>query len=389
MDSVTARGLIAKALENINAGRFEEAGLQLGAVIDDAAAPEAEKLAALGHRGYMQRERGTYEGALKDFERVAGMIPADLTTRGFVADLKRSLGRKEEAIREALEILKSDPMNGAATQVILKAQASGGIASESRDFVPGARPLPTPPFNPLLKALEEDAQSSFPTSTLPESVRLIYSLVRAVKPKLVVETGSYIGYSGTCIAQALEDNGFGHLHCFDLFGQIGLNGDGKPAYVSPLLGKVDSFLEVARGHFRAAGLEHRITLHPGDSPAKLHEFFATSKQKADFAFIDGDHTINGCLKDWYEVVDNLAEDALVVLHDTNPDGCRWRGPRFLLQELGNKAFQDFQFINVPTYEGMGLAIIQKRTQTPSPRFQPALGELLADRLYVSKYWKKK
>ena len=52
MDSVTAKGLIAKALESINAGRFEEAGLQLGAVIDDAAAPEAEKLAALGHRPF-------------------------------------------------------------------------------------------------------------------------------------------------------------------------------------------------------------------------------------------------------------------------------------------------------------------------------------------------
>lgn len=44
-----------------------------------------------------------------------------------------------------------------------------------------------------------------------------YGLVRGLRPKLVVELGTYAGYSAYCMASALKDNGFGRLDCYDLW----------------------------------------------------------------------------------------------------------------------------------------------------------------------------
>lgn len=45
---------------------------------------------------------------------------------------------------------------------------------------------------------------------------LLYGLIRIVKPKLVVETGTFVADSAERIAQALVANGFGHLHTCDV-----------------------------------------------------------------------------------------------------------------------------------------------------------------------------
>lgn len=44
-----------------------------------------------------------------------------------------------------------------------------------------------------------------------------YGIVRGLKPKLSVELGTYAGFSAYYIASALKDNGFGSLHCYDLW----------------------------------------------------------------------------------------------------------------------------------------------------------------------------
>ena len=49
-----------------------------------------------------------------------------------------------------------------------------------------------------------------------ELAHLCYSIVRLIKPSIVVETGVGRGVSSYCILQALERNGHGHLYSIDL-----------------------------------------------------------------------------------------------------------------------------------------------------------------------------
>jgi predicted O-methyltransferase YrrM len=57
-------------------------------------------------------------------------------------------------------------------------------------------------------------------STETEVIELIGSLVRATKPKLCVEVGTHIGLCSAAIGEALERNGRGHLHCFEVVPEL-------------------------------------------------------------------------------------------------------------------------------------------------------------------------
>jgi len=61
-------------------------------------------------------------------------------------------------------------------------------------------------------------------SLVPEEGELLYALVRCIKPKVCVETGTHKTLSSHYIAQALHDNGFGHLRTCDPFDydQVGI-----------------------------------------------------------------------------------------------------------------------------------------------------------------------
>jgi hypothetical protein len=209
----------------------------------------------------------------------------------------------------------------------------------------------------------------------PEMGRLLYWFVRCTRPRLVVEAGSFIGYSALCIGQALEDNGEGHLHAFDLFLDL-------PDYVSPVLGRCTNTLAAARGHIAQAGLAHRVTFHKGDSSAQILQTFTDRQVRLDMAFIDGDHRLRGCLKDWFAVDQLLAEDGFVLLHDTEPERAEWLGPRYLLEQLGERAAGQYQWINLCA--GAGLGVIQKRTAQGLNPWWPSWGQLLTEILFNRK-----
>lgn len=45
--------------------------------------------------------------------------------------------------------------------------------------------------------------------------RILYALIRALKPQVVVEVGSYRGYCAVYMARALQENNTGKLYCID------------------------------------------------------------------------------------------------------------------------------------------------------------------------------
>jgi len=71
-----------------------------------------------------------------------------------------------------------------------------------------------------------------------EVSEFLYALVRLVKPKTVLETGTHIGVSSTYIGQALEDNNKGSLITFEVIPQ---------------------YLRDAQALWRDVGIQDRIT----------------------------------------------------------------------------------------------------------------------------------
>ena len=166
--------------------------------------------------------------------------------------------------------------------------------------------------------------------------RLLKMLVGMIRPKMVLEIGTYSGYSGLCMAEGLEEGA--HLHTVEI-------NDEQEDFTLPW--------------FKNSPYADKITMHIGDAMdvvPKLQVMF-------DMAFIDGDKRR---YTEYYEMVlqhlnpggyilaDNTLWDGHVV--DENPHDA---------QTLGIKAFNDLvanddrvEKVILPLRDG--LTIIKKK-----------------------------
>lgn len=83
-----------------------------------------------------------------------------------------------------------------------------------------------------------------------EGGRLLYSLVRATRPRTVVEFGMSMGISTLFLAAAVADNGMGSVVTTELSARK---------------------IEAARGHLSEAGLIDHVDIRPGDAIQTLAE----------------------------------------------------------------------------------------------------------------------
>jgi predicted O-methyltransferase YrrM len=107
-----------------------------------------------------------------------------------------------------------------------------------------------------------DAFSDFYLPVTPESGRLLYSLVRAARPQVVVEFGMSLGLSAIHLASAVRDNGVGRVVTTEL----------SAAKVS-----------AAAAIFAEVGLDDLITVLAGDAQQTL----ADLDGPVDFVLLDG------------------------------------------------------------------------------------------------------
>lgn len=137
--------------------------------------------------------------------------------------------------------------------------------------------------------------------------RLLKMLVGMIRPKLVLEIGTYSGYSGLCIAEGLEEGA--HLHTIEI-------NDEQEDFTLPW--------------FQNSPYADRITMHIGDAL----EVVPKLGLQFDLIFIDGDKRK---YVDYYEMVmahlnkggyilaDNTLWDGHVVdesSHDAQTEGIR-------------------------------------------------------------------
>jgi predicted O-methyltransferase YrrM len=121
--------------------------------------------------------------------------------------------------------------------------------------------------------------------------RLLTMLVKMVRPKTILEIGTYSGYSGLCLAEGLEEGGM--LHTFEIN---------------------DEQEDFTRPWFENSPFADRITFHIGDAL----ELVPKMDVVFDMAFIDGDKRK---YVEYYEMVmERLSPGGYILADNTLWDG---------------------------------------------------------------------
>lgn len=242
------------------------------------------------------------------------------------------------------------------------------------------------PATPWIRVLKEIYASpyAFPASIAPQAGLMLFSLVRNIRPRTVVEVGSFVGVSTIWMAAALEDaagdppngpgSGEGIIHAFDDFGPMPA-GPWRESVIS------ESRLPLVEKHLNRAGLMHRVALHPGKSAeeiVKAREMLRgtlnatlspwgspvgaaagpAGRGGVDLALIDGDHSVEGALQDFWAVEPVLNTGGYVLLHDTYPEQCgNHEGPRHIIDHIrsvGQGVYEVCELYTAPLNYGMAL-----------------------------------
>lgn len=218
------------------------------------------------------------------------------------------------------------------------------------------------------------------TSLSPQQGQLLKEFVGNISPQTIVEIGSFIGISTLWMAAGLERSGNNAvLHAIDLFGEI------MPCFPYRC-GYLEDPLAFARQSAVSAQLAHRIQFHKMDSYQVGQHFDTIINKPVDLLYIDGDHSIRGCMNDFALFAPHVVPGGYIILHDIYPEHCGWDGPRYLLDYI-IKSSPRFEAIEIKTRpRNYGIAIIQKKVRTSFPGYSP--GEIRLDMIRAKAALKK-
>ncbi len=160
------------------------------------------------------------------------------------------------------------------------------------------------------------------TRELPQGA-LLYLIVRAARPRRVIETGVRPGYSTAWMLGALHANGIGELTSL---------GPG------PVAGRAAGVREVGVGQFVAPALRDRWTLALGNTEDRLRELLSAARGVDLFLYDNGPDAARARfeLRAAWEA---LGEHGILLAHhiDANPawtDFCRLQGLPLQLLDPG-------------------------------------------------------
>lgn len=210
------------------------------------------------------------------------------------------------------------------------------------------------------------APVAFPASLSPSQGRILHELVLECRPATAVEIGCFIGVSSIWIGSALSKAGSGRLYSVDVFERK----FPVPPYHWNFLGDP---LQFAEEEIRNAGLDNYVQFFRMESRLFGKRLRQYTDEKIDFLFIDGDHSIGGCLDDFITFFPHVREGGHILLHDIYPKECGWTGPRYLLDRVINdNACLEVREIETEPNFGMALVTKVKDTKAFYPWHNPRL-----------------
>lgn len=159
--------------------------------------------------------------------------------------------------------------------------------------------------------------------------RIVYSLIRSLKPRTIIEAGTYRGYAACYMARALQENNSGHLYCIDNFSLT----DHTWKYGDPEQHWHDNLVH--------CGVRELVTLLKGDSDK------VTWPERVDLAYIDGWHSYHATKHDFDMCAKRGAR--CICLDDT----VNCVGPRLLMQGVDRK---EWSVITVPSDNGISICM---------------------------------
>lgn len=166
--------------------------------------------------------------------------------------------------------------------------------------------------------------------------KVLYGLIRSMQPIHCVEVGTYRGYAACWMAQALKENGKGHLYCIDDFSE-------------GMQKKYDA--DHWRANIAALDLTDWVTLIVGKS--SMVEW----PKSVDFAYIDGWHGYATCMGDFLDCSTRGAE---CVCFD---DIISTVGPRNAITEVKEWGWDAIEILR-----DCGLAVCIRRKPKPRCNF---------------------
>lgn len=183
----------------------------------------------------------------------------------------------------------------------------------------------------------EQIESRFPDWHY-DHPRILYALIRSLKPRVCVEVGTYRGYAACYMARALQENNSGHLFCIDNFS---LNDYAVTHGVDPAAHWIDNML--------ACGVFDWVTLLQGDSDK------VDWPEKVDFAYIDGWHSYEAASKDFQACQVRGAQ--CICLDDT----INCAGPRMLMQDI-KRLTATWAVLDIPADNGLSICIKKQKVR---------------------------
>lgn len=168
-----------------------------------------------------------------------------------------------------------------------------------------------------------DICQDFYLSVAPDSGRLLYSLVRALKPSTIVEYGMSYGISTLHLAAAVRDNGVGRIITTEMSAQK---------------------ISAARATFAEAGVADLITILEGDARTTLE----TVTGPVQFVLLDGWPDLDLPVLKILEPV--LAPGALILGDNVRLD------PEHVYLDYVNAPANGYVSVPIPLDKGMELTV---------------------------------
>jgi len=204
-----------------------------------------------------------------------------------------------------------------------------------------------------LKRLYEEPVSC-PFSLSPAQGELLRSIVLNKNPKVSVEIGCFIGISSLWLGSGIRDSSNqGKLYSIDNFlPKFPVKRFYNDCIVNPVE-RISTAIE-------EANLLETIELIAGSSESSFSIIKNLVRNTGiDILFIDGDHSIEGCKRD-FEIYSTLMnKEGYIIFHDVFPDKCGHHGPRYVLDEIVGKSL-NFVAIDLHTQPcDFGISIVKK------------------------------